>query len=293
MAFRVGATAGALRRQPLCVLSSGTDNVNKIELKDSVEMSTPGCFVQSNGDIKVEGAAAISAGTVQASGLATGRISRSPQIGGPEVADPFASMSIRPDGMSCTPGDKLPPGTTAGPGGPKDTVPLIVPAGVHCGDIHVGKDQSVTLLPGEHYFLQGKLTLDDNPSLSGADVVLIFDKQSDFDFKDNANVALEGRKSGSFAGFVLATTRDNNHEFDISSSSAAKFLGTIYVPSATLRIDGAGNRVANESAWNVIVAKAIKLQGSPKLVVNSNCSSSTVPVPGGVGPQSGSVTLVR
>ena len=76
-------------------------------------------------------------------------------------------------------------------------------------------------------------------------------------------------------------------------NGAAKFLGTIYVPSATLKIDGAGNKIANESAWTVIVAKAVKLQGSPKLVVNSNYGGSTVPVPGGVGPRSGSVTLVK
>lgn len=291
--FQVGATAGALRRQPLCVLSTGEDNSNRIDMKDSSQLNAPGCFVQSNGDIKVAGSAALIAGTAQASGNATGPIMPAPQIGGPAIADPFASMSIKPDGMACTPNDRLPPGGPAGPGGPKDTTPLTVPPGVHCGDIHVGKDQSVTLLAGEHYFLQGKLTLDDNADLQGKDVVLIFDKQSDFDFKDNARVSLEGRTSGLFAGFVLATTRENNHEFGISSSSAAKFLGTIYVPNATLRIDGAGNKVANESAWTVIVAKSLKLQGSPKLVVNSNYGGSAVPVPGGVGPRSGSVTLVR
>jgi hypothetical protein len=279
----VHSTAVSLGRTPLCVLSTGQDKLGDITVSNSAQISAPACMVQSNEDIAVTQSAVIAASLVQSSGLASGNISPAPQIGAPPIEDPFASIMIKPDAMTCTPGDKLPPGGPNGPGGPKDTTPLSVPAGVHCGDIHVGKDQSVILEPGEHYFLKGKLKLDNNAVLRGTDVALIFDKGSNFDFQDNADIELEGRKSGFFAGFVLATTRENTKDFHISSSSAAKFLGTIYVPSATLLIDGAGNKVADQSAWTVIVAKAFRLKGSPRLVVNANYAGSTVPVPQGVG----------
>jgi len=83
------------------------------------------------------------------------------------------------------------------------------------------------------------------------------------------------------------------YSFTISSSAARQLLGTIYIPSATLAVSGANNQVADESAWTVIVAKAITLAGSPNLVINANYAGSTVPVPGGVGPRSGRVTLTR
>ena len=57
-----------------------------------------------------------------------------------------------------------------------------------------------------------------------------------------------------------------------------------------------GNKVADQSAWTVIVAQAIQMSGSPNLVVNANYASSSVPVPGGVGSNytsGGKVTLSK
>jgi len=58
--------------------------------------------------------------------------------------------------------------------------------------------------------------------------------------------------------------------FTISSDAARQLLGTIYIPSATLAVTGTSNRVADQSAWTVIVAKSIQLTGSPNLVINHN-----------------------
>jgi hypothetical protein len=88
------------------------------------------------------------------------------------------------------------------------------------------------------------------------------------------------------------TTRENDRVFDIASDSANKFLGTIYVPSATLLVRGAGNKVADASDWTVIVAKSIKLEGSPKLIINSDYAGSAVPVPSGVGDKSEAIVTL-
>jgi hypothetical protein len=135
--------------------------------------------------------------------------------------------------------------------------------------------------------MKGKLQLSDNSVLSGDDVIMIFDKNSDFTFKDSSQIKLRGRRSGPFSGFVIATTRENDHTFKISSTAAREILGTIYIPASTLEVDGTGNTVADQSAWTVVVAKAIKMKGSANLVVNANYNQSTVPVPKGVGPSSG------
>jgi hypothetical protein len=60
-------------------------------------------------------------------------------------------------------------------------------------------------------------------------------------------------------------------------------------------VTGTGNNVANQSAWTVIVAQALQLQGSPNLVINANYSSSNVPVPAGAGNNysSGKVSLTQ
>jgi hypothetical protein len=151
------------------------------------------------------------------------------------------------------------------------------------------------LLPGTHYFKGGTLTIKNNAVLKGSNVVLIFDKDASFNFADNSTIDLTGAQSGSYAGFVILTTRDNTNTFSISSDSARRLEGAIYIPSATLQVTGDGTRVADQSAWTVVVAQALRLQGSPNLTVNANYAASSVPVPGGVGPNysSGKVELSK
>ncbi len=94
---------------------------------------------------------------------------------------------------------------------------------------------------------------------------------------------LEGRKSGPYAGFVLITDRSyTGHSRDLDQQRR-KLLGTIYLPNADLTVKG-NNKVADQSAWTVIVARDIRTEGNARLTVNSNYSSSTIPVPSGVGP---------
>jgi hypothetical protein len=66
----------------------------------------------------------------------------------------------------------------------------------------------------------------------------------------------------------------------------------IYVPDAQLIVDGSAD-VARDSAWTVIVARMLQLKGSPSLVINANYSSSSVPVPDGVGPRAGGSQLIH
>lgn len=272
--FVIEAKAQQMGTTPLCVLSFGTGGSELANLRDQAQLKAPGCLVHSNSDVKIEGSASLSAGVVQASGLATGTISPAPQTDAPAIADPFASMTITPPGANCSPTDLL-----------AVAAPVVLLPGVHCGNIIAVGSVPITLLPGEHYFQRGRLELKQYSSIYGENVVLIFGKDAKFIFRDSSKINLKGRIQGNYAGFVMATTRDNTNTFEISSSAARELLGTVYIPSAELLVQGQ-NPVADQSAWTVIVSKSLKLQQSPDLVINKNYSGTNVPVPDGVGPVS-------
>lgn len=273
------ATAVTMGKVPLCVLSAGAGKADQIQMFNTSQITAGGCMVHSNADISVSSTAWLQAAMVQSSGLATGRISPEPQQSAPAIDDPFKDMVIAPPPSLCLPVDVL------------LSIGLnVLPPGVHCGRYIAGKDTTLKLQPGEHYF-KGQLVLQQNAILQGTDVVLVFDDTSMFNFQDSSQVNLTGRTSGAFAGFVMATTRKNTKQFMISSDSARQLLGTVYIPEATLLVTGTKNKIADESAWTVIVAKAITTQGSPNLVINSNYAGSSVPVPTGVGPSASSIRL--
>ena len=77
--------------------------------------------------------------------------------------------------------------------------------------------------------------------------------------------------------------------FTILSNNAHKLLGTIYLPRGKLLVDTKA-KVADLSAYTVIVAKQIEVKGA-NLVVNSDYGGTDVPVPEGVGPNSRFVRL--
>ena len=272
----VAATGEQVGLAPLCVLSSSATMPNKLALADSSKLTAPGCLVQSNSDITAGGSSHLTAAIAQAAGSATGNISPAPQANAPEIPDPFASMKIKPLLPLCMPLDLIYP----------LGIHVLAP-GVHCGRIRVKDGVTLKLLPGDHYF-QGMLELSGSGVMTGRDVALIFDDTSQFSFRDTAQVDLEGRKSGVYAGFLILTTRKNTGTLTISSTNARRLLGAIYVPNATLAVSGSANKVADQSDWTVVIAKSISLQGSPNLVINTNYAGSPVPVPSNMPGAKGS-----
>ena len=81
-------------------------------------------------------------------------------------------------------------------------------------------------------------------------------------------------------------------QYQISSNNAANLLGTIYLPAGRLVVD-ANTPVANKSAYTVIVTRQLEVDSGPNLVLNSDYSATDVPVPAGVGPTSGVISLTQ
>lgn len=291
---RAASTAVIEGLTPLCVLGSGKNNggllglglgssSDVITLKNTAKLSADTCLVQSNNAIDVKNGAALKAQAVQSVGDASGTISPEPMTGAAEIKDPFASLNTNVPSLCTDLNVRLSVGTTT------------LQPGVHCGVITVLNNATLVLAPGEHYFFAATLLLSNNATLRGTDVALIFDTLSLFAFTDQSDIELEGRKTGAFAGFVIATTKGNTKTFTISTTSAHKLLGVVYIPNGLLNITG-NNQVAEDSAWTVIVAKAINIGGGADLVVNANYGAmSTPPVPMGVGPSAAnsSVRLIK
>jgi hypothetical protein len=290
--IRVRSVAASMGSAPLCVLAHGVDkslltvdlslvkvkageNGPGLFLENNSRMEAPACLVQSNDDLTVGTSARLVAAVARAAGLARGNISPSGESSAPIITDPFSDYDLSiPE--TC----------------PKDSGPKVkisgaetLPAGVHCGGLELDQAAVLTLAPGEHYFV-GDVKVKGDAQFTGKDVVLVFDKASKFEFRNNSRISLEGRKTGKLAGFVVITTRDNTHDFNMDSGRIEAMLGTIYIPNARLVIEGT-QKVAEESDWTVIIAKQVNLKGSPALVVNANYATSNVPVPVGVGPSAG------
>lgn len=285
----VTATAQIEGVMPLCALGTGSSSggllglggsPNVIDLQGQSQVTGPACMVQSDNSIAAENSAQVTAGAVQAVGAASGTIWPTPQTGAPPIPDPFASTDVSIPSLCTDLNLAFMSGTNS------------LAPGVHCGVIVVGNNATLTLQPGVHYFFAATLTLENNAVLQGTGVALVFDATSFFTFQDSSDIELEGLTSGPLAGFVIATAHDNAKTFTISTTSAHKLLGVVYIPDGLLSISG-GNPVAEASDWTVIIAQAIAIEGSANLTLNANYSGSTVPVPAGVGPSGTSASSVH
>jgi len=161
-----------------------------------------------------------------------------------------------------------------------------LPHGIHCRPIVVKANATLVLEPGDHFFRKN-LQLQGPARLTGEDVFLFFDHGSDPVFNSkSATVNLIGRKSGPYAGMVMATIGGDSPNIVIPGKIVEQLLGVIYVRNGALEVSGEGV-AAEDSAWTVIVAKQIKTNRHARIRINADYGSSDVPVPNGVGPSGG------
>jgi hypothetical protein len=272
----------------ICVLGLHPDSSSTVSLKGHSKLTANDCGVYSNSRDKAglvsEGGSLIKAQlTCSGGGKVGGESNYAPKpiLDCPPVKDPLAS---RP-----------PPSV-----GPCKATSLVIKGssetltpGTYCGGLTVGAGGSVKLMPGVYAFKNGPLLVQANGTLTGEDVGLFFTgASSTLTFTGAAKVSLSAPKDGPMAGLLIFEDRNNpiDGNFAISSNFTRKLLGTIYIPRGNFIVH-ANDRVADQSAYTVIVAKRIKLHSGPNLVVNSNYERSDVPVPPGLGPVGNKVHL--
>jgi hypothetical protein len=265
----VEATAEATNQAPLCILSFGTSAGQNIDVHQQAGILAQGCLVHANGSIYVSGQGLIQAGQVQVGKLSSGPIMPSPLVGAPDRGDPFTDLPLTPP-SSCGALLNFDVGSN-----------VTLDAGVHSLNIDVKSGGALTLGPGEHYFC-GEFLMKNKARVSGEDVVLIFMDDAALDWKDGADVSLDGRKSGPLAGLVIATARSRTSDFAIETDPVSNITGTIYSPKAKLIVKGS-KQAGQASDWTVLATTGVEATGGARLKINIDYSGSDVPVPGGVG----------
>jgi Flp pilus assembly protein TadG len=283
------AVANAFGSARLCVLALDEAGNAAIRATRIASLDAAECVVQSNSTAG-DSISADLLSRVEAMGIcSSGGVDGPPTAFSPEaetdcpaIEDPLSEHAL-PEVGPCNYEDKNP-----------RILPGVLQPGHYCGGLTLGPLALMTARPGEYVFSGGPLVLMPGSSLIGDGVSFRFvDEQSTFTFGTGSIVRLSAPETGPMAGFLFFQDPgvEAETEFVIATDLATKLLGTIYLPRGTLRADVIG-LIAAQSAWTVVVADRLDIRGA-HLVINSDYGATTVPVPSGVGPQSGGVALGR
>jgi hypothetical protein len=286
--FEALATAVSVGKTPLCVLGTRT-NAQNINLLGTSYLLAPDCGIHSNGDISGAAGAHMVGLRIQAKGTASGPVMTPlPGQSAAIIDDPFASMSFPSLDPTCA--GKFANGNTVyltyGDNGTHYLDPVM-----HCQPISVDNQTTLVLKPGNHFFYKN-VRLQGSGRLEGEDVFLFFDRGSDTIFGGTnlsnrfTSVNLVGRKSGPYAGMVMATVSGGSPNIILPGDRIERLIGVVYVKNGFLEVNGSGV-AAEDSAWTVIVARQVSSTGTARIQINADYGSSDVPVPKGVGPNAG------
>ena len=274
----VSSTAQGQNTAPLCVLGIAPTATQMIHVTGNSQLQAGSCLVHSNQALMVDPAASLLASISEAGTLATGPITPAADNSAPGIADPFSSLNVNPS-TPCPTAPGTPLNVAAG-------TSQTLAAGIHTMPIGVTGGSTLTLSPGDHYFCQ-TVTVSGNSTLKGTDVDLVFDNKAILSLSGATTaISLSGRQSGPLAGFVLIADRNYAGTFPLQSDNITQLTGTVYVPTATLAVQGTVQS-GSSTPWTVIDAQNLTVNGGAELVINANYAASSVPVPTGVGNQHG------
>ncbi len=320
--IRATAKARLVGGMPVCLIGLDTNNGQTLTLTQNARLSAPGCEIYSNSK-NPKGLTVMMNGLIDAGGVCSaggkyankGSILPEPSLDCPPLADPLASR-IKPQPSSvCDYLSKMILGGSA-----------TLNPGTYCGGLYVSLGATVTLNPGVYYINNGPLMVDLGGSLTGTDVgIYLAGNEASLYFDGTSTINLSAPKTGAMAGLLIwqdKSAKTNVPLFalpagikpppklpplpklgpgipklkdpinQILSNNARNLLGTIYMPEGSVYID-ANQPIADRSAYTIIVAQQFGLASGPNLVLNSDYSATTVPVPKGLGPQDGTSVLLQ
>jgi Flp pilus assembly protein TadG len=280
--------SGAL---PVCVIGLDPRLDKTLHLDKSARLTAERCAVYSNSSspqgLRADADATVKAGLICSAGGRFGKgtsFDPAPMTDCPVMPDPLEARQAPAVG-SC-------PSNAAGR--TVSTNETLSP-GLYCGGLHLTDGANVTLLSGVYVIANGALRVDKNARVTGRYTSFYFSGDAAvIDFRPESEISLTAMRDGNLAGllFFEDPKAPLDRDFRVASDNARLLLGTIYLPRGNLLVD-AKRPVADLSAYTVIVARRLKLSEGPNLVLNTDYSATDIPVPKGVGPGSGQVSLAR
>lgn len=288
-ALQVAATARVSAGPPICVIALEASAGRAINLDKAARLSGPGCAVYSNSTdsagITAKMNAVMQADLICSAGGKSGakaNFQPEPMTDCPVVPDPLATRPAPSDG-ACRDFDL----TISG--GSRTLEP-----GVYCQGLKITGGAQVVLKSGIYVIRDGPLIVQDG-TLIGTNVgFYLKGDAATFRFDSKTTIDLTAPKDGPLAGFLIFEDRQAKdlREHRIQSDNARNLLGTIYLSRGRLLVD-AKKPVADQSAYTIIVARRLDLNEGPNLVLNTGYAATDVPVPKGVGPLGGKVSLAK
>jgi Flp pilus assembly protein TadG len=324
------STATIMGKMRLCLLTLDPSAVGTLHLEKNANLSATSCslYADSNNAQAIQGdenAIAKAEMICSVGGAVTTRANFAPPVtsGCPAIKDPLAGTITAPAPGPCvTVSSSAGPGPGKGPGGPAAgnvaiTASTTLSPGTYCGGLHITSTANVTLNPGVYIIKDGPLVVDGQASMTGQDVGFYFmGNAAGVLFDANTTISLTAPVSGTLAGILMTEQPGVTapvppppppkgspppppspptiplREYRIISNNARTMLGTIYLPSGRLIIDGSA-AVSDQSAYTVIVTQLLDLYDGPTLYLNANYDATSVPVPKGVGPVNGKILLTQ
>jgi hypothetical protein len=285
----VGAVARTTAGPPICVIALDDAADSAIMMDGEAKLTGEGCAVYSNAksDRGIAGrkTSVLTADLIcSAGGYSGGSSNFNPGVltDCPPVPDPLVDRSPPAEKPCLHSGMEVTKG------------PVTLQPGTYCGGLTVSGKAVVNLAPGHYLIKDGPLKVE-NGTLTGQNVSFHL-KGGDalIKFNPKSSISLTAPKDGPLAGFLFFEDRGSKdlREHRIVSDDARNLLGTIYLPKGKLLVD-APAKVADLSAYTIIVARRVELRSNPNLVLNTGYGSTDIPVPRGVGPIGATVSLVR
>ncbi len=278
------STATLIGSTKVCVVGLDETANDTVYLTDKAMMTANGCAVYVNSTSSQSLYAGSSATlnsllTCTAGGYygTTSAFSPAPLTDCPKISDPLADRAP-PSFSGCDYKKSSYVGVTA----------TLLP-GTYCSGINIDKGANVTFSPGVYVINGGSFTVGGNSTINGTNVGFYLTGKATFTFKKDSTVTLSAPKDGALAGILFFEDRNNPADLTnkITSDDARTLIGTIYLSQGFLKIDS-NKPVADQSAYTAIVARSVKLQAGPNLVLNSNYDGTDVPVPSGLKNLAGS-----
>ncbi len=287
----VGGVARVNGSLPVCVLALERAAEKTLHLDKSARITAERCAIYSNSangqGLRVDADAVVRAGLICSSGGKFGKgtsFEPQPLTDCPPMADPLEAR--QPPAVGSCPANPAPRRVSAN---------ATLGPGTYCGGLHITDGASVTLLSGIYVIAGGPFRVDKGARVTGRYTSFYFTGEGAvIDFRPESEISLTAMRDENLAGLLFFEDRNAplDRDFKITSDNARMLLGTIYLPRGHLLVD-AKRPVADLSAYTVIVARRLKLSDGPNLVLNTDYAATDIPVPRGVGPGNGQVSLAQ
>jgi Flp pilus assembly protein TadG len=301
-AVAVARPAGVAEQMKLCVLSLNLSAKGGVNLRNGSRLTANGCMMQSNSTNKqavvIGEGSTLKANTVCARGGIRNlgaSVEANVITDCPEIKDPLATKTEPTVDSQC----KMVPAKISKGNFTFDP-------GTYCNGMQIHGTAKVKFNPGIYVFKDGSLRVQNQASLEGNGVTLLFTgKKAYFRFEHQAEINLTAPTAGTTAGMLIWESKNMvEEEFEqedkktgatktvkitnqnrITSERAKVLTGTIYLKKGILTIDST-QPVADQSPFTILVVDRMDLHDGPDLVINSNYQNSPVPVPFGLGTTS-------